>query len=100
MIEEQAHELNTLKEQSLQRYMDLDKRLGGVEEHLKETVILGEADYNPARDFEIDPEISAELEAINESPFESDDLVDPLEVDPDWVDPALLDPDPIHKAEG
>lgn len=76
------------------------KRLGGVEEHLKETVILGEADYNPARDFEIDPEISAELEAINESPFESDDLVDPLEVDPDWVDPALLDPDPIHKAEG
>jgi tol-pal system protein YbgF len=28
VVEEQAHELNTLKEQSLQRYMDLDKRLG------------------------------------------------------------------------
>ena len=28
-VEEQANELNTLKEQSLQRYMDLDKRLGG-----------------------------------------------------------------------
>lgn len=27
-VEEQAHELSTLKEQSLQRYMDLDKRLG------------------------------------------------------------------------
>lgn len=29
-IEEQAYEINTLKEQSLQRYMDLDKRLGGA----------------------------------------------------------------------
>jgi|GEM_PF-200572 len=29
-VEEQAFELNTLKEQSLQRYMDLDKRLGGA----------------------------------------------------------------------
>ncbi|HEY6131495.1 MAG TPA: tol-pal system protein YbgF [Halioglobus sp.] len=29
MVEEQQYELNTLKEQSLQRYMDLDKRLGG-----------------------------------------------------------------------
>ena len=28
-VEEQAHELSTLKEQSLQRYMDLDKRVGG-----------------------------------------------------------------------
>ncbi|MEZ5573375.1 MAG: tol-pal system protein YbgF [Halioglobus sp.] len=28
-VEEQAYELGTLKEQSLQRYMDLDKRLGG-----------------------------------------------------------------------
>ena len=28
-VEEQAHELTTLKEQSLQRYMDLDKRAGG-----------------------------------------------------------------------
>jgi tol-pal system protein YbgF len=28
-VEEQAYELSTLKEQSLQRYMDLDKRLGG-----------------------------------------------------------------------
>jgi tol-pal system protein YbgF len=28
-LEEQANELSTLKEQSLQRYMDLDKRLGG-----------------------------------------------------------------------
>jgi tol-pal system protein YbgF len=28
-VEEQAFEINTLKEQSLQRYMDLDKRLGG-----------------------------------------------------------------------
>ncbi len=27
-VEEQAHELSTLKEQSLQRYMDLDKRIG------------------------------------------------------------------------
>ncbi|CAA0107236.1 Cell division coordinator CpoB [Halioglobus japonicus] len=27
-VEEQAYELNTLKEQSLQRYMDLDKRIG------------------------------------------------------------------------
>ena len=26
-VEEQAHELRTLKEQSLQRYVDLDKRL-------------------------------------------------------------------------
>jgi tol-pal system protein YbgF len=29
-VEEQAYELSTLKEQSLQRYMDLDKRLGGA----------------------------------------------------------------------
>jgi tol-pal system protein YbgF len=29
-LEEQAYEINTLKEQSLQRYMDLDKRLGGA----------------------------------------------------------------------
>lgn len=29
VVEEQAYELSTLKEQSLQRYMDLDKRLGG-----------------------------------------------------------------------
>jgi len=29
-LEEQAYELSTLKEQSLQRYIDLDKRLGGV----------------------------------------------------------------------
>jgi len=29
-LEEQAFELKTLKEQSLQRYMDLDKRLGGA----------------------------------------------------------------------
>jgi len=29
-LEEQAYELSTLKEQSLQRYMDLDKRLGGA----------------------------------------------------------------------
>jgi tol-pal system protein YbgF len=29
-VEEQAYEINTLKEQSLQRYMDLDKRLGGA----------------------------------------------------------------------
>lgn len=29
-VEEQAYELNSLKEQSLQRYMDLDKRLGGA----------------------------------------------------------------------
>jgi type VI secretion system FHA domain protein len=76
------------------------KRLGGVDENLKETVILGDADYNPARDFEIDAEISAELEAINESPFEHDDLVDPEDVDPNWVDPILLDPDPVEKVDG
>lgn len=76
------------------------KRLGGVDENLKETVILGEQDYNPARDFEIDPEISAELEAIDDSPFEHDEMVDPEEVDPDWVDPALLEPNPVEKAEG
>ncbi len=29
-VEEQGYELSTLKEQSLQRYMDLDKRLGGA----------------------------------------------------------------------
>lgn len=29
-VEEQAYELSTLKEQSLQRYMDMDKRLGGT----------------------------------------------------------------------
>lgn len=29
-VEEQAYEINTLKEQSLQRYMDLDKRIGGA----------------------------------------------------------------------
>jgi tol-pal system protein YbgF len=29
-LEEQAYELQTLKEQSMQRYMDLDKRLGGA----------------------------------------------------------------------
>jgi len=29
-VEEQAYELGTLREQSLQRYMDLDKRLGGA----------------------------------------------------------------------
>ncbi len=76
------------------------KRLGGVDENLKETVILGEQDYNPARDFEIDPEISAELEAIDDSPFEHDEMVVPEEVDPDWVDPALLEPNPVEKAEG
>lgn len=61
------------------------KRLGGVDENLKETVILGDTDYNPARDFEIDPEISAELEAMNDSPFEADDMIQP---------------EPIDKAEG
>jgi type VI secretion system FHA domain protein len=64
------------------------KRLGGIDENLKETVILGDEDYNPARDFEIDPEISAELEAMNDSPFEADDLIEPLE------------PEPVEKAEG
>ena len=29
-VEEQAHELTTLKEQSLQRYIDLDKRMAGA----------------------------------------------------------------------
>lgn len=61
------------------------KRLGGVDESLKETVILTETDYNPARDFEVDPEISAELEAMNDSPFEPDDLIEA---------------EPIEKAEG
>ena len=61
------------------------KRLGGIDEKLKETVILGDSDYNPARDFELDPEISAELEAMNDSPFEADDMVQI---------------DPIDKAEG
>lgn len=76
------------------------KRLGGVDEGLKETVILGEKDYNPARDFDIDPEISAELEAIHESLYDDDELVDPEVVDPNWIDPALLDPDPVDKVEG
>lgn len=58
-------------------------RLGGVDEHLKETVILTETDYNPARDInipirdiDIDPAISAELDAMNESPFDIDDMVE------------------------
>lgn len=76
------------------------KRLGGVDENLKETVILGDKDYNPARDIDPDPELSAELEAINESLFEDDDLVDPEVVDPEWVDPILLDPNPVDKVEG
>ncbi len=56
-------------------------RLGGADEHLKETVILTKSDYNPARDIEIDPQISAELEAMNESPFDEDDMVqiEPIE---------------------
>ncbi len=55
-------------------------RLGGVDESLKETVILNESDYNPARDInpvqdvEIDPKLAAELEAMNESPFSVDDV--------------------------
>lgn len=88
-----------------ERQIDEYRRLGGVDENLKETVILGDDDYNPARDnaaraMDIDTEISAELEELQESPFDSDDLVDPEVVDPDWVDPLLLDPDPIDKAEG
>lgn len=54
-------------------------RLGGVDEHLKETVILNQSDYNPARDIKIDPELSAELQAMNESPF---DINDQLEIEP------------------
>jgi hypothetical protein len=67
-------------------------RLGGVDEHLKETVILTETDYNPARDINIptrdiniDPAISAELDAMNESPFDLDDM---------------LEAEPIEKVEG
>ncbi len=71
------------------------KRLGGVDENLKETVILGDDDYNPARDFEedpdslgidsaieaIDPELAAELKAMNDSPFEPDDMIEQEPVD-------------------
>jgi hypothetical protein len=67
-------------------------RLGGADEHLKETVILNETDYNPARDIHIptrdvniDPAISAALDAMNESPFDLDDL---------------LEAEPIEKVEG
>ena len=56
-----------------------------MDENLKETVILGEQDYNPARDFEIDPKLAAELKAMNDTPFEADDL---------------LEPEPVDKAEG
>ena len=54
------------------------KRLGGVDEQLKETVILDESDYNPAKG--IDPDVSVEVEAeeLSESPFEADDFVDEL----------------------
>lgn len=67
-------------------------RLGGVDEHLKETVILTETDYNPARDVKIptrdsniDPAISEALDAMNESPFDLDEM---------------LEAEPIEKVEG
>ncbi len=40
-LEEQAYELTTLKEQSLQRYIDLDKRIGGATGAPSSTAPLG-----------------------------------------------------------
>jgi len=37
-VEEQAHELTTLKEQSLQRYIDLDKRMAGATPAANESI--------------------------------------------------------------
>ncbi|MGI9270653.1 MAG: type VI secretion system-associated FHA domain protein TagH [Woeseiaceae bacterium] len=52
------------------------KRLGGSDETLKETVVLNENDFNPAKG--VDPDVSVEVEELSESPFESDDYVDEL----------------------
>ncbi len=77
LIFPEPHQLKAAYERQIAEY----GRLGGVDERLKETVILNETDYNPARDLEIDPQISAELEAMNESPFDVDDMVtiEPIE---------------------
>ena len=55
------------------------KRLGGMDEHLKETVILNESDYNPAKG--IDPDGSVEVEKLSESAFEENDFADELPAD-------------------
>lgn len=47
-IEEQANELRTLREQSMQRYLDLDKRMGGAAAGGAATAAVGTA--NPAVD--------------------------------------------------
>ena len=58
------------------------KRLGGVDDHMKETVVLNETDFNPAKGE--DPDVSVELEELSESPFEADDMVEvePIDVAP------------------
>jgi len=57
------------------------KRLGSIDENLRETVIMNETDFNPATS--TDPDVSVDLEATNESPFEADDMVDAEPVDQD-----------------
>jgi tol-pal system protein YbgF len=54
VVEEQAHEMNTLKEQSLQRYMDLDKRLGAGGQSTQDSGAAG----NPSTSVNMSPPVS------------------------------------------
>jgi len=61
-LEEQAYELSTLKEQSLQRYMDLDKRLGGASAPAPTSPVGGPSASQPSK-----PMAAGSTEAINAS---------------------------------
>jgi predicted component of type VI protein secretion system len=62
------------------------KRLGGAQEHLKETVILKASDYNPAKGQ--DPDVSVELEELSESLFEANDYVEDVTIEVEALDEA------------
>ncbi len=65
------------------------KRLGGSDDQMKETVVLNETDFNPAKG--LDPDVSVEVEEISESPFEADDMVQAEPIDLESIDDALID---------
>ena len=69
------------------------KRLGGIDEHLKETVVLNETDFNPAKgdDLDVSVEVEAEAEETSESPFEADDMVEAESIDDEATDVEFID---------
>ena len=78
------------------------KRLGGLDEHMKETVVLNETDFNPAKGDDLD--VSVEVEEISESAFEADDMVkaEPVDdeaTDVELIDVELIDVEPVDQIE-